>query len=82
MNCRAVLSSCDFDFARFLHSFLSSNTTANLHRPQSSEAKRASGLVQQDYSPEMGWNAELGGRLCFNAESDCGAGDLLVRLQG
>lgn len=26
------------------------------------------------------WDAELGGRLCFNAESDCGAGELLVGL--
>ena len=46
------------------------------------EATRPSGLVQQGYRPEMEWDAELGGRLCFNAESDCGAGELLARLLG
>ena len=30
----------------------------------------------------MGWDTELGGRLCFNAESDCGAGESLVGLLG
>ncbi len=54
----------------------------NLHTPHYNEANGPSGLVQQDYRPEMGWDAELGGRLCFNAESDCGAGELLVRLLG
>lgn len=52
-----------------------------LRRRYCSEVKRPSGLVQ-DSSPEVRQNTELGGRLCFNAESDCGAGELLVRLLG
>ena len=45
-------------------------------------AKRPSSLVQAGLQPELGQNADLGGRLCFNAVSDCGAGELLVRLLG
>ena len=81
VNCRAVLSSYKIDLALFLLSFSFANN---------SESSQTSVMKQKDPVPwfsrttarEMVRNAELGGRLCFNAESDCGAGELLVRLLG
>ena len=80
VNCRAVLSFYKFSISHAFFTQIHFENNCESSQTSLYEAKRPSGLVQQDYSRSWVWDAELGGRLCFNAVSDCGAGELLVRL--